>query len=302
MNVYHQAVMAREVVDILTDHQRKGGFFVDATLGGGGHSEALLQCRPDIHVTGFDQDAEAIRASSTRLAEFGDRFQVVHSNFCKMGEWIEAGTVDGVIMDLGVSSHQLNSAERGFSFQSDGPLDMRMNSQNNLTASEIVNGWGESDLSRIFWELGEERHSRRIARAIVNDREHRTFRTTRELADLVVRVIPRGKVRWKIHPATRVFQALRLAVNDELAALSEGLEHAWQCMKVGGRLVVISFHSLEDRIVKVRFRKWWKEEEIGEVLSKKPRIPSEEETQRNPRARSAKLRAVEKWKEAIICE
>lgn len=294
MSDYHQAVMPREVVDCLTKRGKAGGFFVDATLGGGGHSEELLRYRPEIRVMAFDRDPEAVQIASKRLVEFGERFQAIHSNFCRMTEWIKPSTVDGVIMDLGVSWYQLAHAERGFSFQQDGPLDMRMNPQDKLTAAEVVNTWQEKELARIFWEFGEERHSRQVARSVVEARRHCALRTTRELADLIARVVRRPARGRKIHPATRVFQAIRLVVNDELGALKEGLEKAWQCLRAGGRFVVISFHSLEDRIVKNQFRKWGIGEGTGKILNKKPMRPSEEEIRNNPRARSAKLRAIEK--------
>jgi 16S rRNA (cytosine1402-N4)-methyltransferase len=291
MSFYHEAVMAREVVDLLTKGGTRGGLMVDATLGGGSHSEALLRSRIDVQVVGLDQDPQALQAAVSRLSEFGERFDVRHLNFRRMVQQVEVGTVRGVVMDLGVSSHQLDTGERGFSFQRDGPLDMRMDPIAKLNAAENINGWSESELSRIFWEFGEERFSRQVAKAIAEARKHRSIRTTGELAAVIEGVIWR---RGKIHPATRVFQGLRLAVNDELGALSEGLESAWQCIGPGGRMVVISFHSLEDRIVKNRFRKWEREEGIGKLLNKKPMEPGEDEMKKNPRSRSAKLRAIEK--------
>ncbi len=293
VNVFHQTVMPVEVVDILTWNGTQGGLMVDATLGGGGHSEALLRSRPDIQIIGLDQDRDAIQAAEVRLKGFGERFRAVHLPFHQLTECLEGKLAEGVVMDLGVSSHQLETPERGFSFQWDGPLDMRMNLDQLETAADVVNRWKEEDLAQIFWELGEERFSRRIARAVVEVRKDHWIKTTKELADLVGRVVKRSRT-MRIHPATRVFQALRIQVNDELNELEGGLKAAWKSLKRGGRWVMISFHSLEDRMVKHQFRKWALEEKAGTLLSKKPMIPTEKEIQENPRSRSAKLRAIEK--------
>ena len=189
MSDYHESVMATEVVDCLTRGGLRGGLFVDATLGGGGHSEALLRCRPDARVIGVDQDPEAIEAASQRLKVFGDRFRAIHGNFRGIDQALGEEKAMGVVMDLGVSSRQLDSVERGFSFQRDGPLDMRMDPANSLTAARVVNEWREEELGKIFWEWGEERFSRQIASAVVEARKHRVIRTTGELAELVVRLV-----------------------------------------------------------------------------------------------------------------
>ncbi len=284
--------MLREALGLLTDEGKRGGFFVDATLGGGGHSEALLALRGDIRVIGLDQDPEAIATASARLQMFGDRFRGVRVNFREMATVLPAEEVRGILFDVGVSSHQFNTPERGFSFQNDGPLSMKMNPDAELSADQIINEWDEVELARIFWEFGDERFSRRIAKRIVEQRRIRAIRTTGDLAEIVFRAIGR---RGKIHPATRVFQALRIVVNDELGSLDGGMRGGWEILPHGGRMVVISFHSLEDRMVKNQFRTWAKEEE-GVLLVKKPLEPGERECGENPRARSAKLRGIEKNK------
>jgi 16S rRNA (cytosine1402-N4)-methyltransferase len=293
MEGYHQPVMPDQVREILTRGGTRGGLFLDATLGGGGHSEVLLKAREDIRVVGMDQDLEAITFASQRLTPFGDRFRAIRANFRAMGEHLESGSIDGIVLDAGVSSRQLDSAERGFSFQKEGPLDMRMDRQGGLTAADVVNEWEEEALAKIFWEWGEERASRRIARRIAETRKGHRIRTTTELADLVVRTIGRPPGS-RIHPATRIFQAIRIAVNDELGALEQGLEAGMRVLQTGGRMVVISFHSLEDRVVKNKFREWAKVEKRATLLLKKPQEATDEEAKSNPRARSAKLRAIEK--------
>lgn len=264
---------------------------MDATLGGGGHSSALLESREDLQVLGLEQDEEALASATARLSSFGLRFRALRTNFRHMREALEGQAPSGILMDLGVSSHQLDTPARGFSFQQEGPLDMRMDVRQPLKAAEIIAQWSEEELARIIWELGEDRRSRHIARAIVEARSHYTIRTTAELAEIVARASgPRGSLR--IHPATRTFQALRMTVNDELGALADGIQAAWDCLPIGGRLVVISFHSLEDRVVKYRFREWGQEE--GSILTRKPMQASPEEERSNPRSRSAKLRAIER--------
>ncbi len=294
MSGYHEPVMLGEAVEILTGDGARGGLMVDATLGGGGHSEALLRRRDDVRVFGVDQDAAAVAAATARLRAFGARFTAVRGNFRAIEGLLAGQRAEGVLMDLGVSSFQLESAERGFSFLRDGPLDMRMDAGGGLTAADVVNGWREEDLARIFWELGEERRSRQIARAIAEERRLHPIRTTTELAGIVARASGSAGRGQRIHPATRVFQALRMTVNDELEALREGLDAAWRLLGEGGRLAVISFHSIEDREVKRRFLAWAREEKTGTLVMKKPLGPSREEARRNPRARSAKLRAIEK--------
>lgn len=303
----HKSVLAREVVAAC--EPRSGGLYLDGTIGGGGHAALLLEASaPGGRLIGLDRDAMALAAARERLAPFAGRFELHQANFEEMERFTPTKSCDAVLLDLGVSSPQLDLAERGFSFQQEGPLDMRMDQDGGLTAAEIVNTWPAEDLARIFWELGEERHSRRLARAIEKRRMVRKFETTRELADLIETEIPRRGQRT--HPATRVFQALRMAVNHELESLDRGLAAAWAVLKEGGRLCVITFHSLEDRKVKEFGRELCREYDFpGEVdvpelrvpraakarwISRKAIIPSEQEVLENPRARSAQLRVLAK--------
>ena len=280
----HQPVLLQEVLEMLAPE--RGGIFVDATLGMGGHTEALIEKNPHLRIIGVDQDLQALDLAKTRL---GDKIEYVHGNFGSLAALIQE-PVDGILMDIGVSSFQLDTAERGFSFHSNGPLDMRMNEENILTAAHIINTWPERQLADMIFEYGEERLSRRIARAIVEARKKEQFSETKPLADLIALQYP-GKARFqRPHPATRTFQALRIAVNDELGVLRDGLDDALALLKPGGRLVVISFHSLEDRIVKHRFREAL--EQGFSLLTKKPVTAGEQEEKENPRSRSAKLRAI----------
>ena len=299
--------MVSEVLDAL--QPRAGGKVLDGTLGGAGHAAAILRASaPDGRLFGMDRDEVAIEAARSRLAEFGERFELKRGNYSEMAEWLGPGSCDGVLLDLGVSSPQLDWAERGFSFQNDGPLDMRMDQRQPLTAADLVNQTDEQELAAVFWKLGEERQSRRFAREIVAQRAARPFRTTKELADLIERLAPRhGK---RTHPATQVFQALRMAVNDELGSLSRGLEAALKVLKHGGRLAVITFQSLEDRLVKdfgkERTRDYTFEGEVDVPELRKPRVPemrwvqrkaiqpNAEEQELNPRSRSAQLRVLER--------
>jgi 16S rRNA (cytosine1402-N4)-methyltransferase len=229
---------------------RPGGRYADGTLGGAGHALAILQASaPDGRLYGCDRDGVAIEAASARLAEHSGRFELRQGTFDDLAVWVRSESCDGALLDLGVSSPQLDWAERGFSFQQEGPLDARMDQRQELTAAQLVNEASADELAKIFWELGGERHSRRMAGAIVNERKHGRFQTTRQLTDLIERIAPRhGR---KTHPATRVFQSLRMAVNDELGGLRRGLPAVWSLLKKpGGRLAVITFHSLEDRVVK----------------------------------------------------
>lgn len=302
---YHIPVMLEEVLHFLAP--TRGKLFLDGTLGGGGHTRRLLE--DGANVIGLDRDPDALQFARQRLSEFGDSFSAIHADFRDYSELL--GTVgihsglDGILLDLGVSSRQLENAERGFSFQGDGPLDMRMNPDAELSAEVIVNEWSEDELIRIFREYGEEKSARRIAAAIVKVRDDQPVTTTLQLADLVETVVPR---RGRQHPATKVFQAIRIAVNDEFGALRTALEEAHRWLRPGGRLVVISFHSLEDRIVKQFMRRqckeWIDRPEMPEPLPnpecyfdavvRKALAPSEEEIAENPRARSAKLRVVER--------
>jgi 16S rRNA (cytosine1402-N4)-methyltransferase len=287
---YHTSVLLEEVLCHL--QPRAGCLYVDATAGGGGHTEGILRISgPDGRVIALDWDEEAIAASRERLTEWGDRVRLVPASFGQLGDALAAlqvTGVDGVLFDLGVSSRQLDEPTRGFSFQQDGPLDMRMSQQTSLTARDVLATTGQDELARIFFEYGEERLSRAVARRIVQERERQPLETTVQLVRLVERVL--GPKRGKVHPATRVFQALRIHVNRELDNLRDGLVAAVDALKPGGRVAVISFHSLEDRIVKWFFR----ETPTLRVLTKKPLMAGEEECRSNPRSRSAKLRVAEK--------
>lgn len=280
---YHVPVLSREVIAGLAI--QAGGQYLDATVGGGGHSQLILASAPDVRVTALDQDAQAIAAAQATLAEFGDRVQFRRTNFAEF----DPGEVrfDGILADLGVSSAQFDLADRGFSFRQTAPLDMRMDQRQDLTAAEVINHWDETKLADIFYTYGEERLSRRIARRIVADRP---FETTTQLADAIAYSVPKSYRYGRIHPATRVFQALRIVVNRELEVLETFLEKAPHWLKPGGRLAIISFHSLEDRIVKHRL----KESEILQVVTKKPIVPQEDEIKENVRSRSAKLRIAER--------
>ena len=276
---------------------RPGGVVVDATLGLGGHSAAIARrLGANGKLIAFDRDAQAMELAKVKLAasaeELGSEMPAVEfvaRPFSEIAEVVELATLDGLLADFGVSSLQLDEAHRGFSFRADGPLDMRMDPRSELTAEQVVNEADEEELARIVYEYGEERRSRRIARAVVRARP---IRTTAELAGVISAVAPSMKGD-KIHPATRTFQALRIHVNDELGEIRSLLESAGSLMKPGGRVVLISFHSLEDRMVKDSFRERARLGEF-EILTKKPVIAAEEEQMRNPRARSAKLRAAEK--------
>ncbi|HEX3857329.1 MAG TPA: 16S rRNA (cytosine(1402)-N(4))-methyltransferase RsmH [Verrucomicrobiae bacterium] len=304
----HKPVMVAEVLDALKP--RPGGRYADGTVGGAGHATSILTASsPTGWLFGCDRDGVAVEAAKKRLAEkFAGRFDIRRGNFSEIAEWVEVGSCDGVLLDLGVSSSQLDLAERGFSFQNDGPLDMRMDDRQSQTAANLVNNLGAEELAKIFWEFGDERESRRFAKAIVHDRAQRKFETTKQLADLIERLAPRrGK---KSHPATKVFQALRIAVNDEIGSLKRGLEAWVNILKPGGRLAVITFHSLEDRIVKEFGREKTRDYTFsGEVdvpelrkpiapelkwVSRKAILPGEIEMEENPRSRSAQLRILEK--------
>lgn len=277
---FHVPVLSREVLEGLAI--RSGGEYLDATVGGGGHSSLILATAADVTLTAIDQDEIALSAAREKL---GDRVTFYHTNFAEFdpGET----KFDGILADLGVSSAQFDVADRGFSFRHEAALDMRMNQQQELTAAEIINHWEESKLADIFYTYGEERLSRRIARRIV---EQRPFKTTTELADTIAHSVPKQYRYGRIHPATRVFQGLRIAVNRELEVLETLMKKAPTWLKPGGRLAIISFHSLEDRIVKHRM----KESEMLTVITKKPIIAQEDEIRENVRSRSAKLRIAER--------
>jgi 16S rRNA (cytosine1402-N4)-methyltransferase len=286
-----------------------GSQIADGTIGAGGHAAAILMASaPAGRLLGCDRDAMAVEAATKRLSEFGERCEIRHGNYSEMSEWIPAESCDGVLLDLGVSSPQLDMAERGFSFQQDGPLDMRQDQRQRLTAAKLVNEAAPDELADIFWRFGGEEQSRRIARAIARERESRPFATTLQLAGLVEKIAPRAGKR--AHPATKVFQALRMAVNDEIGSLKRGLDAAMTILKPGGRLAVITFHSVEDRVVKEFGQRLSRDYEVvGEVdvpelrrpraarlrwVSRKAILPGAEEVKSNPRARSAQLRVMEK--------
>ena len=279
----HIPVLSQEVITGL--NIQLGGNYLDLTVGGGGHSRLILETAEDVKITAVDQDEDALNAAKENLAEFGDRVKFIHSNFANY-QFIE-NSYDGILADLGVSSYHLDNPERGFSFRNTANLDMRMNQQQSLTAGDIINEWDEKELADIFFKYGEERLSRRIARRII---EKRPFDTTTELANAIAYSVPPKYRHGRIHPATRVFQALRIAVNDELKVLETLIEKAPNALIPEGRIAIISFHSLEDRPVKHGLRN----SDSLRVLTKKPIIATEEEIKQNPRSRSAKLRIAEK--------
>lgn len=296
MDNYHVSVLLQETIDWL--NVKPGKKYIDGTLGGAGHARLVLE-RGGI-ILGIDQDQEALshveaEVRSERLeVRSQDQLVLARGNFRDIDVIArEHGfeRVDGVLLDLGISSHHVDEATRGFSFMKEGPLDMRMDQRLTVSASDLINGLNKGELSDVFYKLGEERFARSIAEAIVRARESKRIETTTELAEIVKRAVHISKKG--INPATKVFQALRIAVNDELHAVSDALPKAVQLLKPGGRLAVISFHSLEDRIVKHSFLDFEKRG-LGKILTKKPVVPSEEEIERNPRSRSSKLRVIEK--------
>ncbi|MCL1905839.1 MAG: 16S rRNA (cytosine(1402)-N(4))-methyltransferase RsmH [Clostridiales bacterium] len=308
---YHLPVLLAETLAALKPCG--GGLYIDGTVGGAGHAEALLRLAPDIRLIGLDRDEEALKAAAARLAPFEDRVQLYHSNFSQIKQALAAlgfseTQVSGVLLDIGVSSHQLDTAERGFSYMQDGPLDMRMDSAASLTAADIVNTWEEGELSRVLYEYGEERWARRIAAFIVAERAFAPIKTTMQLVGVIKKAVPKGAREADQHPAKRSFMALRIVLNDELTELNRGLEAAKDLLKKGGRLAVISFHSLESRIVKEKFRYWASscvcppelpvcvcghKPEV-KIINRRPVVAGAEELKINLRAKSAQLRAVEK--------
>jgi len=293
----HIPVMAEEVLFWLA---RKGSrTYLDCTVGYSGHAEKILEASgPGSRLIGLDRDATAISASRKRLARFGDRAVLLHGQFMDLKQHLTAngiGQVDGILFDLGVSSLQLEEPARGFSFQVDGPLDMRMDQSMSGTAADLVNQWPEAQLADAIFQFGEERFSRRIARGIVRARERHALATTKELVSVIEGAVPANYRHGRLHCATRTFQAIRIAVNQELDCLEPALRDATDVLSPGGRLCVISFHSLEDRIVKHTLRALsGKDDPALVVLTKKPQIPTREESDRNPRSRSAKLRAAQR--------
>lgn len=310
MGFQHVSVLPEEAVRYLVP--KAGGVYVDGTLGGGGHAKKILEASaPDGVVVGLDRDREALTAATERLRSFGGRFQAIHANFAEVEKalaQIGIAEIDGMLLDLGVSSYQLDEQARGFSFQQDAPLDMRMDTSSGETAADLVNSRSEGELSRIIREYGEERWAVRVAKHIVQARERAPIETTLQLVDVIKGAIPRAKWEDRLHPATRTFQALRIAVNRELESLEKGLEAGFRLLRRGGKMVVISFHSLEDRIVKNTFRDLAKGcicprltpicvcGKVPEVkiVTGRPILPDMEEIRDNPRSRSAKMRVAEK--------
>ena len=290
----HEPVMVAEVLEQL--EPSRGGVFIDCTLGLGGHARAMLESGAS-RLIGVDRDPAALERAGAALSEFGDRVELVHADYRGIDEILDARgitAVDGVLADLGVSSMQLDAPGRGFSFRRDEPLDMRMDTTAGATAAEAIRDADERELADVIYEFGEERHARRIARSLVEHKTRAAIETTGQLADIVRRAIPR-KGYMRIDPATRTFQAIRIWVNRELDGLDAFLLHAARRLSPGGRLAVISFHSLEDRIVKHTLRSLQAAGEVGlTVRTKRPLVPTEVEVERNPRARSAKLRAAER--------
>ena len=290
----HEPVMVAEVLEHLAPE--RGGIFVDCTVGYGGHTRAILDAGART-VIGFDRDASALAEARTSLASYGSRLTLRHSDYRQLDEALDAegiGAVDGLLADLGVSSMQLDSPGRGFSFRRDEPLDMRMDTSTGQTAADAIRDADERTLADVIYEYGEDRHARRIARAITEARTRAPIATTGQLADIVRRAVPR-RGYTRIDPATRTFQAIRIWLNRELEGLDQFLGRAAGRLKPGGRMAVISFHSLEDRIVKHTLRALQTAGGAGiTVRTKRPIVPTEAEVERNPRARSAKLRAAEK--------
>jgi 16S rRNA (cytosine1402-N4)-methyltransferase len=279
---HHISVLASEIIEGL--QVRPGGCYLDATLGGGGHSELILQAAPEVKLVGIDRDQQAIVATQERLTAYGDQVSFWQGNYA---DYQPTQKFDGIIADLGVSSVHLDIADRGFSFRNEAPLDMRMDTSQELTAAEIINYWKEKDIADIIFRYGEERLSRQIAKRIV---ENRPIETTTALAEIISGAVPKAYRYGRIHPATRSFQGLRIAVNEELSSLEKFLAVSPNWLAPGGRIGIISFHSLEDRMVKHT----WRENEALKVITKKPIIAQKSEVKQNPRARSAKLRWVSK--------
>ncbi len=292
--VKHYSVLLKESVELLTENG--GKVYVDCTVGGGGHTKAILESCPDAYVVGIDQDEEALDIAQENLKEFEGRYSLYHASFADLDEVLkleELDLVDGFLFDLGISLYQLKGRRRGFSFEEDSELDMRMDRRNPLTAKRVVNTYPKERLIHIFREYGEERFAGRIARAIEEYRRRKPIETASELAELIYESVPPHYRHGRIHPATRAFQAIRIEVNRELEVLREALSKTLNHLRVGGRLVVISFHSLEDRIIKHFFRE---HRNKFRILTKKPITPSEEEIRENRASRSAKLRAGERLK------
>ena len=306
---YHVSVLLDECIDGL--NIKPDGIYVDGTLGGAGHSSQIAKRLTTGMLIGIDRDPVALKAAGERLAPFGERVKLVHSNFCEIKQVLEdlgIDGVDGILLDLGVSSPQLDDGSRGFSYMADAPLDMRMNNEDPLTAGDVVNTWSQEELKRILYDYGEERYAPRIAEAICRRRAEKPIETTLELVDIIRGAMPAAALREKLHPAKRSFQAIRIAVNDELGSVEKVMRDAIPCLNPEGRLAIITFHSLEDRIVKNGMAAAAKgctcppsfpvcvcgKKPKVKLISRKPITSTQEELDRNPRARSAKLRICEK--------
>ena len=308
MEFHHISVLLNECIDNL--NIRPDGIYVDGTMGGGGHSLEIAKRLTTGRLICIDQDPNAHEAAGKRLAEYKDRITFVRDNFGNIRNILDSlgiETIDGMLLDIGVSSHQLDEAERGFSYQQDAPLDMRMNPDKPFSAYDVVNGYDEDELDRVIFTYGEERWARRIAQFIVKERETKPIETTGELVDIIKKAVPKGARKDGPHPAKRTFQAIRIEVNGELDVLQKAIDDVAERLSVGGRLCIITFHSLEDRIVKEAFRKQENpcicppqfpvcvcgKKPLGRVITRKPILPSKEELEVNPRSRSAKLRVLE---------
>ena len=306
---HHVSVLLDECIDGL--NIKPNGIYVDGTLGGAGHSSQIVKRLSTGRLIGIDRDPVALKAAGERLAPYSDRVTLVHSNFCEIAsvlKELDIQGVDGILLDLGVSSPQLDDGARGFSYMADAPLDMRMNNQDSLDAHTVVNTWPQEELKRILYDYGEERYAPQIAAAICRRRSEKPIETTLELVDIIRSAMPPAALREKQHPAKRSFQAIRIAVNDELGSVEKVMRDAIPCLNPGGRLAIITFHSLEDRIVKNGMAEASKgctcppnfpvcvcgKKPKVKLISRKPIISGPEELERNPRARSAKLRVCEK--------
>ena len=308
MEFHHISVLLNECIDNL--NITPDGIYVDGTMGGGGHSLEIAKRLTTGRLICIDQDPNAHEAAGKRLAEYKDRITFVRNNFGNIANILDSlgiEKIDGMLLDIGVSSHQLDEAERGFSYQQDAPLDMRMNPDRPFSAYDVVNGYDEDELDRVIFTYGEERWARRIAQFIVKEREAKPIETTGELVDIIKKAVPKGARKDGPHPAKRTFQAIRIEVNGELEVLQRAIDDVAARLAVGGRLCIITFHSLEDRIVKEAFRKQENpcicppqfpvcvcgKKPLGRVITRKPILPSKEELEENPRSRSAKLRVLE---------
>ncbi|MDD5006134.1 MAG: 16S rRNA (cytosine(1402)-N(4))-methyltransferase RsmH [Candidatus Omnitrophica bacterium] len=291
----HKPVMLEEILSFL--EPKKGTTIVDATIGTAGHAiEIVKRIAPAGKLVGIDRDQESLEIAKERLKEYGSRCIFIHDNFCNIDKILtslDIKRVDGVILDLGISSFQLSNATRGFSFVNEGPLDMRMDRTNSISAFDLVNNLTQEEIASLLWQFGQERFSRRIARMIINKRNESVIDTTTGLASIVLKALPHQRQYQRIHPATRTFQALRIAVNQELESLEIFLQKIDKFMSKGGKICILTFHSLEDRIAKINFRNLAKTKEF-KLIVKKPITPTIEEVKDNPRSRSAKLRILEK--------